>query len=96
MHVNVSVPLTAEEYRTAEPLHRRGDRMRGIITCVSCHGENGEGKDRNPRLAGQHIVYLESQLLGFKQEQRINDVDGVMHGVVSGASVREIRLLCES
>ncbi len=85
--------LAEQDRRTAERLHRYGDRARGIPACGSCHGLKGEGQGRNPRLAGQHAVYLESQLHSFKQGQRTNDMNGVMRSVVLAATEREIQLL---
>ena len=93
--VRVSGPasLAEQDRRTAERLHRYGDHARGIPACGSCHGMKGEGRGRNPRLAGQHAGYLESQLHSFKQGQRANDMNGVMRSVVSAATAREIHLL---
>ena len=93
--VRVSGPasLAEQDRRTAERLHRYGDHARGIPACGSCHGMKGEGRGGNPRLAGQHAVYLESQLHSFKQGQRANDMNGVMRSVVSAATAREIHLL---
>ena len=86
-------PLAEQARRTAERLHRHGDHARGIPACGSCHGMKGEGQGRNPRLAGQHAVYLESQLHSFKQGRRANDINGVMRKVASIATEREIQLL---
>lgn len=79
--------------KIAEQLHRRGDSTRGIPACSSCHGANGEGRGANPRLAGQHAAYLETQLLDFKRGKRRNDVDGVMRAAVSAASEGELQAL---
>lgn len=93
VRVSGPVSLAEQDRRTAERLHRYGDHARGIPACGSCHGMKGEGRGRNPRLAGQHAVYLESQLHSFKQGQRANDMNGVMRSVVSAATAREIHLL---
>ena len=93
VRVNGPASLAEQDWRTAERLHRYGDHARGIPACGSCHGMKGEGRGGNPRLAGQHAVYLESQLHGFKQGQRANDMNGVMRSVVSAATAREIHLL---
>lgn len=34
--------------------------------CLSCHGVNGYGSDRVPRLAGQQVVYLELSLKRYR------------------------------
>lgn len=82
-----------QDRKTAEQLHRRGDGTRGIPACSSCHGANGEGRGGNPRLAGQHAAYLETQLLDFKRGKRRNDIDGVMRAVVSATSEGELQAL---
>ncbi|WP_419168428.1 c-type cytochrome [Halobacteriovorax sp.] len=42
--------------------------------CVSCHGENGEGKKsmKAPRIAGQYDWYIYSSLVQFKTGERKN------------------------
>ncbi len=42
--------------------------------CVSCHGNNGEGKEsqRAPRIGGQHDWYIYTSLLAFKSGERKN------------------------
>lgn len=41
-------------------------------TCVSCHGEQGQGNAAlgAPNLAGQHHIYLAQQMRGFKAGSR--------------------------
>jgi cytochrome c553 len=43
-------------------------------TCAACHGDNGQGGGRGeyPRIAGQQVRYLESQLKNFRSRSRIN------------------------
>ena len=43
-------------------------------TCAGCHGELGQGGSRGeyPRLAGQQVKYLESQLKAFRARTRVN------------------------
>jgi cytochrome c553 len=43
-------------------------------TCAGCHGEFGQGGSRGeyPRLAGQQVKYLESQLRAFRARSRVN------------------------
>lgn len=42
-----------------------------IATCAPCHGFEGIGKDVEiPNLAGQHDVYLASQLRAFRSGRR--------------------------
>ena len=50
----------------------KGKEING--TCAACHGENGQGgkKGEYPRIAGQQVKYLESQLKNFRARTRIN------------------------
>ena len=43
-------------------------------TCAGCHSELGQGGSRGeyPRLAGQQVKYLESQLKAFRTRMRVN------------------------
>jgi cytochrome c553 len=43
-------------------------------TCAGCHGDLGQGGSRGeyPRLAGQQVKYLESQLKAFRARTRVN------------------------
>ncbi len=38
----------------------------GYEACASCHGENAEGTDQGPRLAGQNASYLVKRLNDYK------------------------------
>lgn len=50
----------------------RGKEING--TCAACHGENGQGgkKGEYPRIAGQRVKFIESQLENFRSKRRIN------------------------
>ncbi len=50
----------------------KGKEING--TCAGCHGEFGQGgkKGEYPRLAGQRVRYLESQLRAFRSRSRVN------------------------
>jgi len=58
-------PLAAQNLAT-------GKEING--TCAGCHGEFGQGGSRGeyPRIAGQHVKYIEQQLKAFRARQRIN------------------------
>ena len=51
-----------------EKLYRAGDAEKDIPACTSCHGPAGEGNPLAgyPSLAGQHTVYSEKMLKGFR------------------------------
>lgn len=49
-----------------------GDSAAGPWACASCHGENGEGAQNIPRLAGVSAGYLVKQLHDYRSGARIN------------------------
>ena len=58
-----------------EALYVNGDNNRGIIACISCHGDAGNSTiSQNPRLAGQHAAYLVKQLHDFTTPNRNNAI----------------------
>jgi len=67
----------------------KGNPFSGVPACASCHGPNGHGTHQLPRLAGQHPVYLESQLKDFGDRERTND-NAVMHSVASKLTALEV------
>ena len=50
----------------------KGKEING--TCAACHSDNGQGgkKGEYPRIAGQQIKYIESQLRNFRARTRVN------------------------
>lgn len=50
----------------------KGKEING--TCAACHSDNGQGgkKGEYPRIAGQQVKYIESQLRNFRARTRVN------------------------
>ena len=64
-----SAGLTDEVLRVnGERLYRGGNAATDIPACMSCHGPAGKGNPLSgyPSLAGQHSVYSEKMLNGFR------------------------------
>lgn len=64
-----SAGLTDEALRqSGQLLYRSGNADTDIPACTSCHGPAGEGNPLSgyPQLAGQHTVYTEKMLTGFR------------------------------
>ena len=61
----LSLPATAADLE-------KGKEING--TCAACHGDHGQGgkKGEYPRIAGQQVKYIESQLKNFRARTRIN------------------------
>lgn len=73
-------------------LYHNGNTYSGVPACASCHGEDGKGTVKLPRLAGQHRQYLSWQLQDFNQRLRTND-NAIMHSVASKLTEFEIEAL---
>jgi cytochrome c553 len=59
----------------AVELEKGGEKGKDINgTCAACHSDNGQGgkKGEYPRIAGQQVKYLESQLRSFRARTRVN------------------------
>lgn len=63
-------PVSPELAEKGRRLYEKGAIVRDVPACMGCHGQNGEGKDLVPRLAGQHAGYLFRQIKDFKTEVR--------------------------
>jgi cytochrome c553 len=72
----------------------RGEALAKANQCASCHGQQLEGKDAFPRLAGQSYDYLIDQLNNFKSGKR-HDATGMMPAVVNGLSARDFEDLAQ-
>jgi len=66
-----------------------------VPACSGCHGEKGEGTDLYPRLAGQHTVYVMTQLNNFKNIVRNNDAKKVMRAIASRMTDQEMKAAAE-
>ncbi len=76
-----AMPFSAQALSAASTprLYAHGDPSRGIASCASCHGMNGQGLGpANPALAGQPAAYLEAQLEAWRHSRRRNDPGDVM------------------
>lgn len=63
-------------------IFHKGNKFSGVSACASCHGDDGSGTKKLPRLAGQHKRYVSSQLEEFNDRKRTND-NAIMHSVAS-------------
>lgn len=82
----------------AQTLYKAGDPEIGAPACMSCHGPAGEGNPLAgyPHLAGQHAVYTEKMLKGFRNGTTwgLDDTNStIMVGVVNRLSDAQIKAL---
>lgn len=75
-----------------EYLFHHGNEYSAVPACTSCHGPQGRGTQKLPRLAGQHRQYLSWQLQEFNQRIRTND-NAIMHTIASKLTEFEIEAL---
>lgn len=73
-----------------------GSAERGIQGCVNCHGPDGIGLPPTyPYLAGQYTLYLESQLLAWKNGTRAGDGFGIMEEIARRMTEEEIHAVSQ-
>jgi cytochrome c553 len=63
---------------------------RDVPACHVCHGDHGQGNGIVPRLAGQHLDYIEEQLRNFASNARAN---AIMHFNSQNLTPQEIEEL---
>lgn len=66
-----------------------------VPACAGCHGEDGSGNDKFPRLNGQNSPYVVQQLQNFKNGVRTNDPKGVMRAVAKRLTDEEMNAVAE-
>lgn len=75
-------------------VYQRGNVYAGLPACQSCHGPQALGTQVLPRLAGQHPVYIATQLRNFHEQSRSND-SVAMKFVTSRMSDLEVNAVAE-
>jgi cytochrome c553 len=92
-------PAAAKDKELAalgQKIYRGGNTATGVAACAGCHGPAGAGVPAQfPRIAGQFSEYVEAQLKAFRAGARANDPNGMMRGVVTRMSDREIQAVAE-
>jgi cytochrome c553 len=66
-----------------------------VPACMGCHGDDGSGSDKFPRLNGQNPPYVVNQLTNFKSGARTNDSKGLMRAVAKRMNEQEIDAVAE-
>jgi cytochrome c553 len=76
-------------------LTHRGDPIRGVAPCESCHATGSGGPIEAPVLWGQHQDYIYAQLKAFAAGTRGNDIYRRMRDIAVRLSDDEMRRLAE-
>ncbi|CAG2153937.1 hypothetical protein LMG26411_04515 [Cupriavidus numazuensis] len=93
-HFSKTVPLPNTTFHADAARVARGEALVKANNCAACHGQQLEGKDVYPRLAGQGHDYLIDQLTRFKSGTR-RDATGAMLAVVGALSQQDIEDLAQ-
>ena len=74
-------------------LYRNGNLKTDVSACIACHGPYGEGNKPAsfPTLKGQHADYLIKALTDFKNGDRSNIPDNMMHMIAMKMTDKEIQ-----
>ena len=91
----VGVVTDARLVSLGQQIYDDGIVNSAVPACAGCHGEKGEGTDLFPRLAGQHTVYILTQLNNFKNIVRNNDAKKVMRAIASRMTDQEMKAAAE-
>ena len=75
-------------------IYTKGNTWSSVPACASCHGEKAYGTATLPRLAGQNMRYLLSQLKDFNLRTRTNDNEA-MHLVASRLTEMETQAVAD-
>ncbi len=78
-------------YRRGQTIARQGDSQHAVPACILCHGPLGEGSTVGPRLAGQNVMYIESQFKAFASGSRQTDHSASMKPVAAGLTDDDIK-----
>ena len=86
-------PEQEEAALAGADIYRGGYEPYMIAACMSCHGPSGHGIPPSfPRVSGQSVAYLESQLLAFKSGQRQNKIMGPIAFALSEEQIKQLAL----
>lgn len=93
-YADMPVHIRVDAAVRPHPLYTEGDPARGLASCASCHGADGEGVGAgNPPLAGQPSTYLAAQLHAWRSSERRNDPGNLMLDIARRLTEPEIKSL---
>lgn len=92
--------VTKPDAAKGEQLYVNGEMSRGVLACVTCHGEAGNSTiEANPNLAAQPYEYLVKQLHDFRPRDEetpalrlgLNGAPPIMASIVVNMTEEEMR-----
>jgi cytochrome c553 len=78
-------------FRQGQTIARQGISQQGVPACIFCHGPLGGGSATGPRLAGQNVMYIQSQFKAFASGSRQSAQSTLMQPVVAGLTDDDIK-----
>ena len=78
-------------FRHGQTIARQGISQQGVPACIFCHGPLGEGSATGPRLAGQNVMYIQSQFRAFASGSRQTEHSAPMQPVATGLTDDDIK-----
>lgn len=85
------VPENPKLVAAGRKIYMGGIAADHLPACMACHGSSGRGlPPLFPRLAGQHMSYVITQLQYFKTKQRTNDPLAIMRTVAGKLSSKQM------
>ncbi|MFO7301817.1 MAG: c-type cytochrome [Acidobacteriota bacterium] len=88
-------PEDAARAARGREIYTGGIPSAGVANCAGCHGAEGLGSPKYPRLAGQAPLYVVQQLQDFRAGVRTNDRARVMRVVAAGMSDEDMAAVAE-
>jgi outer membrane protein OmpA-like peptidoglycan-associated protein len=99
---DISAYFASQNQMSHDPIsqeNEEGKRLYIIYRCISCHGEEGQGRPQNnplfPVIGGQHKEYLIKQLDDFRTGLRDTDMSGTMPLLAKTMSAAETDAIAE-
>lgn len=99
---DISAYFASQPHMFHDPIpvdNEEGKRLYIIYQCISCHGEEGQGRPLNnaifPIIGGQHKEYLIKQLDDFRTGLRDTDMSGTMPILAKRMSAAETEAIAE-
>jgi cytochrome c553 len=84
------VESPAARIAAGQAIFTGGVPAKNIPPCMTCHGDQAQGRETFPRLAGQHADYVEKQLLVFQRTDE-RPLGAVMKTIVHDLDADNIR-----
>jgi len=90
LQTSAAAPSAAAVVATAEAVAAVDAPAKYRASCASCHGEMGEGVDKNPKLAGLKRDEINAKLADYRAGKQMGPQTAVMAATAKALSDAEI------